>query len=155
MNEKKQLKEGVKMSLDVQVQILSVDTGNFYSNKEARLHWANHKLRAERNRLINGGTIISSTGIKRTIIGLKEIESKINEYGVTISELEEAAKADDGYGFTKFGENQEKLFELYDSYCLTKHWISIKNKSIKKTKDDLLKLLENKIIFLLKLNNCG
>jgi hypothetical protein len=131
------------MSLDVQVQILSVDTGNFYSNKEARLHWANHKLRAERNRLINGGDIISSNGIKRTIVGLKEIESKITKYGTTVSELEKAAKSE--YGFTQFGENQEELFKLYDSYSFLKHLISIKNKSIKKTKDDLLKLLENKI----------
>lgn len=134
------------MSLDVQVQILSVDTGNFYSNKEARLHWANHKLRAERNRLINGGTVISTNGkTKRTIVGLKEIESKIEKYGVSISELEEAAKDESGIGFTKFGEKQIELFELYDNYCLLKHLISIKNKAIKKTKDDLLKLLENKI----------
>lgn len=134
------------MSLDVQINILSVDTGNFYSNKEARLHWKNHTLRAERNRLVNGGDIISSNGkTKRTIVGLKEIESKITKYGVTISELEEAAKSEDGCGFAKFGENQEELFKLYDNYSLTKHLISIKNKSIKKTKDDLLKLLENKI----------
>ena len=134
------------MSLDVQVQILSVDTGNFYSNKEARLHWANHKLRAERNKLVNGGTIISANGkTKRTIIGLKEIESNIAKYGVTVSNLEEAAKSEDGYGFEQFGENKEELFRLYDSYKFLKHLISIKNKYIKKTKDDLLKLLENKI----------
>jgi hypothetical protein len=131
--------------LDKQISIYSVDTGNFYSNKEARLHWKNHKLRAERNRLVNGGDIISASGIKRTIIGLKEIESKINKYGVSISELEESTKFEDGCGFAKFGENQEELFKLYDSYNLAKHLISIKNKSIKKTKDDLLKLLENKI----------
>ena len=132
--------------LDKQINIYSVDTGNFYSNKEARLHWKNHKLRVERNRLINGGDIISANGkTKRTIIGLKEIESKIEKYNTTISELEEAAKAEDGYGFTKFGENQEELFKLYDNHCLTKRLISIKNKFIKKTKDDLLKLLENKI----------
>ena len=41
------------MSLDIQVQILSVDTGNFYSNKEALLHWKNHELRIERNELKN------------------------------------------------------------------------------------------------------
>ena len=134
------------MSLDVQVQILSVDTGNFYSNKEARLHWKNHALRTERNRLINGGTIVSANGkIKRTVVGLKEIESKIAKYGVSISELEEAAKFEDGYGFTKFGEDQVELFNLYDKYVYLKYLISIKNKSIKKTKDDLLKLLENKI----------
>ena len=132
--------------LDKQINIYSVDTGNFYSNKEARLHWKNHALRSERNRLINGGVIVSDNGkTKRTIIGLKEIESKINKYGVTISELEDAAKAEDGYGFAKFEENQEELFKLYDTYSLLKNLISIKNKSIKKTKDDLLKLLENKI----------
>ena len=132
--------------LDKQINIYSIDTGNFYSNKETRLHWANHKLRADRNRLINGGTIISSNGkVKRTIVGLKEIESKINEFGVTISELDEAAKDENGYGFVKFGENQEELFKLYDSYCYTKYLISIKNKYIKKTKDDLLQLLGNKI----------
>lgn len=130
--------------LDKQINIYSVDTGNFYSNKEARLHWTNHKLRAERNRLVNGGTIISASGnTKRTITGLKEVESKIAKYGITISELEEAAKTENG--FTKFGENQEELFRLYDTYSMLKHLISIKNKAIKKTKDDLLKLLENKI----------
>lgn len=131
--------------LDKQINIYSVDTGNFYSNKEARLHWKNHKLRAERNRLINGGTVISASGIKRNIVGLKEVEAKINEYGVTISDLEEAKNDEYGYGFTKFGENQEELFKLYDSYCLLKQLISIKNEYIKQTKTDLLKLLENKI----------
>lgn len=132
--------------LDKQINIYSVDTGNFYSNKEARLHWKNHALRAERNRLVNGGDIISANGkTKRTIVGLKEIESKIAQYNVTISELEEAAKVEDGYGFTKFGESQEELFKLYDAYSFLKNLISIKNKYIKKTKDDLLKILENKI----------
>jgi hypothetical protein len=132
--------------LDKQINIYSVDTGNFYSNKEARLHWKNHKLRAERNKLVNGGTVVSDSGrTKRVIIGLKEIEAKISKYGVTIAELEEAANADDGCGFVKFGEHQEELFKLYDAYAMSKYLISIKNKSIKKTKDDLLKLLENKI----------
>ena len=131
--------------LDKQINIYSIDTGNFYSNKEARLHWANHKLRADRNRLVNGGIIISSNGKKRTIVGLKEIEARINELGVTISELEEAARDEYGYGFVKFGENQEELFKLYSDYGITKQLIAIKNKYIKKTKDDLLKLLENKV----------
>ena len=131
------------MSLDVQVQILSVDTGNFYSNKEARLHWKNHALRAERNRLVNGGIIKSANKGSRTIVGLNEIKSKISEYGVSIEDLEEASKSN--YGFVQFGENQEVLFGLYDSYCYLNQLISIKNKHIKKTKDNLLKLLENKI----------
>lgn len=130
--------------LDKQINIYSVDTGNFYSNKEARLHWANHKLRAERNRLVNGGMIISASGkTKRTIVGLKEVETKIAECGVSISELENASKTEDG--FTQFGENQEVLFSLYDHYTYLKHLISLKNKAITKTKDDLLQLLANKI----------
>lgn len=132
--------------LDKQINIYSVDTGNFYSNKEARLHWKNHKLRAERNKLVNGGTVVSANGkVKRTIIGLKEIEKKINEYGVTISDLDKAKEDENGLGFTKFGENQVALFELYDSYTYLKYLISVKNKYIKQTKDDLLKILENKI----------
>ena len=54
--------------LDVQINILSVDTGNFYSNREASLHWKNHVLRVERNRLINGGTIINNNGLARDIM---------------------------------------------------------------------------------------
>lgn len=37
------------MALDKQVNIFSVDTGNFYSNHEAHLHDLNRKLRTERN----------------------------------------------------------------------------------------------------------
>ena len=131
--------------LDKQINILSVDTGNFYSNKEARLHWKNHKLRAERNRLINGGQVVGANGTKRTIIGLKEIEEKINKHGVTISDLDKAKEDEDGLGFTKFGDNQEVLFNLYDKYTMLKYLISVKNKYIKETKDELLQLLENKM----------
>lgn len=38
--------------LDKQIQIFSVDTGNFYSNKESHLHWLNHKLKIEKNELL-------------------------------------------------------------------------------------------------------
>ena len=39
--------------LDKQVQIISCDTGNFYSNNEERLHKLNHKIKAERRYLKN------------------------------------------------------------------------------------------------------
>ena len=106
--------------LDKQISIYSVDTGNFYSNKEARLHWANHKLRAERNRLVNGGDIIGKNGTKRTIVGLKKIESEISKYGIAITDLEEVSKNE--YGFQQFGENQEVLFNLYDKYTYLKNF---------------------------------
>lgn len=41
------------MSLDVQIQVYSVDTGNFYTAREKKLHWLNHKLKIERNELQN------------------------------------------------------------------------------------------------------
>lgn len=37
--------------LDKQVQIYGIDTGNFYSNREARLHWKNHKIKLEKRNL--------------------------------------------------------------------------------------------------------
>lgn len=37
--------------LDKQCQLYSVDTGNFYSNREVRLHIKNHKLRKEKREL--------------------------------------------------------------------------------------------------------
>lgn len=130
--------------LDKQIQILSVDTGNFYSNKEAYLHWFNHKLRVERNQLINGDVIKGVDGkIKKSIIGLKEIELEISKYGISVVDLEIASQSEDG--FTKFGENQDVLFNLYDDYCYAKHLIDLKNQKIKETKNSLLNLLSNKI----------
>ena len=61
------------MPLDKQVQILSVDTGNFYSNHEAMLHWKNHKLRIERNKLKK----------KESDIVSKLLESGINRNDLT------------------------------------------------------------------------
>ena len=37
--------------LDTQITILSVDTGNFYSNREARIHCLLHKLKTEKRGL--------------------------------------------------------------------------------------------------------
>lgn len=53
------------MALDKQVQIYGIDTGNFYTNREARLHWKNHKIKLEKRNLKDK---------------LKEINKKIDEY---------------------------------------------------------------------------
>lgn len=45
--------EKVIQLLDKQIQIISCDTGNFYSNREVRLHLANKKVKAERRYLKN------------------------------------------------------------------------------------------------------
>ena len=75
--------------LDKQIQIFSVDTGNFYSNHEARLHWANHKLRVERNQLINGADIKTKDGkIKFHLTGTKEFEAEFEKYGISKDDID-------------------------------------------------------------------
>lgn len=137
--------------LDKQINIYSVDTGNFYSNREARLHWANHKLRAERNQLINGGIVKGSDGkTKRTIVGLKEIEDSLLKCGFDKSDLDLMVKGE--YDFSNWasditGEDEEfwNIQSLVADYLRIKKLIAIKNNAIKETKNDLLKLLANKI----------
>lgn len=137
--------------LDKQINIYSVDTGNFYSKKEAHLHWTNHKLRVERNQLLNGDIVKGSDGkIKRTIIGLKEIEESLRKYGFDNSDLDLISKGE--YDFSNLdnleNNNDDNIFviqELIANYVYVKDLITLKNKAIKKTKNDLLKLLENKV----------
>jgi hypothetical protein len=49
--------EGVVPLLSRQIEVLGLDTADFYSNHEKRLHELNHRIRAEKNVLLNGGTI--------------------------------------------------------------------------------------------------
>ena len=130
--------------LDKQINIYSVDTGNFYSSKEAFLHWKNHKLRVEKNQLINGAVVKGSDSkIKRTIVGLKEIESTLLQYGIDRNDLELINKQE--YDFSTFNEKANEIIALTERYYCLKNLIAIKNKAIKNTKDTLLQLLSNKI----------
>ena len=71
------------MSLDVQVQILSVDTGNFYSNREASLHWLNHKLRIERSELKDKE---------------EKVVNALSEYGIGKNELDLILRCEYDFG---------------------------------------------------------
>lgn len=113
--------------LDIQVQILSVDTGDFYSNKEARLHWLNHKLRIERNELKKKE---------------KDIISKLHECGVDEHDLK--LILNDEYDFSSL-EDYNVASELGFEYCETIELIKLKNSKIKESKNKLLKILENKV----------
>ena len=113
--------------LDVQVQVLSVDTGDFYSNREAMLHWLNHKLRIERNELKKKED---------------DIANKLFEHGVDKDDLTsilnyefDFESLDDGFTLSELGEEYCKVIEL----------IKLKNKKIKESKNKLLKLLSNKV----------
>ena len=116
------------MSLDIQVQILSVDTGNFYSNREASLHWLNHKLRIERNELK-----------KRE----DEITNTLFEYGFSKFDLD--LILNDEYDFSSWGDDSDSLSELGEEYCKIKELIKLKNRKIKESKNKLLDILSNKI----------
>ena len=123
------------MSLDIQVQILSVDTGNFYSNREASLHWLNHKLRIERNELKKREDKITNT---------------LFEYGFDKRDLESILNYE--YDFSSWGEDSSSLSKLGEEYCEIKDLIKLKNKKIKESKNKLLDVLSNKIEANIKTN---
>lgn len=116
------------MSLDVQVQILSVDTGDFYSNREASLHWLNHKLRIERSELKNKED---------------KILNKLAEYGIGKTEMDLILKCE--YDFTSCADNASEISELTIEYDRVKELLKLKNQKIKESKDKLLQLLSNKV----------
>ena len=130
--------------LDKQVQVLSVDTGNFYSKKEAQLHWLNHKLRIERKKLIDGYTETNSNGkYKRRIIGKKEIEKQLLEFEVDENILHIIENND--YDFSVFKDDKDVVESLCKEYFRLKKLIDIKNTQIKDVKNSLLNFLQKKI----------
>lgn len=112
--------------LDKQCKILSVDTGNFYSKRERRLHILNHRLREERKYLKNKLEIIKSSAVKcgcdkstfKKMVESKEVDSDLQEYS--------------------------KIDELVQNYCFYNDLISHKQKKIKESKEKLLSILKNK-----------
>lgn len=129
--------------LNSQVDVLSVDTGDFYSNKEKHLHMINHKLRSERNKLVNGGTIHGKGRKKRTVIGIKEIEDNLAEFGIGHDELKDIS--DDEYDFSIHGDDADVVIELCREHERLKKLIAYKNMKAKEAKDNLLLLLSNKV----------
>ena len=131
--------------LDKQVQIFSVDTGNFYSRKEAQLHWLNHKLRVERNKLIDGYDDIGSDGrVKRHILGRKQIEEMLMKYGIDEDIL--PIVKNNQYDFEAFhGDDADVVESLCDKLFRLEKLISLKNEQIKNVKNSLLKFLEDKV----------
>ena len=119
------------MALDVQVHILSVDTGNFYSNREAYLHWLNHKLRVERNNLKNRE---------------EEIIEILSKCGLENEDLKSILSQEYDYDLQPWGyEMSPTLSELGNEYCKIKELIKLKNEKIKNSKERLLNLLSNKV----------
>lgn len=132
------------MPLDKQVQIYSVDTGNFYSGKEKHLHWMNHKLRIERKQLRDGFNKKKSDGTTHKIVGLKEIEEELGKYNVSVKDIKNISKGE--YDTSSFsGEELDSIEFLIEAHEKTKNLIAIKNKQIKRVKEELLEMLANKV----------
>ena len=100
------------MALEKQIQIYGIDTGNFYSNTEARLHWKNQKIKIEK----------------------KNLKKEKKENLEKINKLMQSDNTD---------ENELSL--LQDRNTLIDEWIKLKNIQIKKSKQDLLDILANKV----------
>ena len=131
--------------LDKQIQIYSVDTGNFYSGRESHLHWVNHKLRTERNQLLYGATIRSRDGKSvRVVEGIRDIEEKLSEFGIAKEDIDSLVNGE--YDMSDIDEDiEDKVSSLADKYALLKEMVSEKNAKIKESKNELLKLLSNKV----------
>lgn len=109
--------------LDKQIQIYSVDTGNFYSNREAYLHWKNHKLRAEARWLKNN---------------IRDLELKLQKMGVSKHNIESI----------QLGKMicSDDVRSVINQYTERQSQATIKREAIKKTKNQLLQLLSNKVL---------
>lgn len=114
------------MALENQINLYSIDTGNFYTKKERYLHNKNAKIRAERK-------IIAEE--------LKKVKEQLQKYGYSESSIRKIQKGDvDGIDLI-FGTDDiiQKYIDLY-------YIKSFKNRAADKTKDKLLKLLNNKVV---------
>lgn len=138
------------MPLEKQVQIISVDTGNFYTKKERYLHRLNHELRVERNKLIKGYTYKNpNTNRVRIIIGINQIEDRLKEYGLDSKKIAAIYSGkEDIQDCLQTVDSQsiaDDIITLFDEYCKKKAILSTKVKKIKESKERLLNLLENKV----------
>ena len=114
--------------LNVQIKCLSVDTGDFYSNREALLHYQNHKLKMERNAL------------KRKS---DTVYKKISEYGIDKNELKLIAQNE--YDFNVWGNDAELISGMCNEYLFIEELLKSKKEKIKESKNKLLQLLSNKV----------
>ena len=134
---------GVVPLLNKQIDVLGLDTADFYSNRERYLHELNHRIRAEKSVLLNGGTIYGCNGRKkREITGIREIEREILEHGI---ESRDIASVLDGSHSLSGRDDEDDVMRLCREHDRLRRLIDIKNRKAKETKDRLLTILRNKV----------
>lgn len=139
------------MALSTQIHIYSLDTSSFYTNEEKRLHRLNHKIRVERNHLINGFIEKGADGkTKRIICGTKEILKELKKYGMSQKECDSLDI--NNLDSSKYGEDRDKVAGLVERYHFNKFLIDLKGKQARASKERLLALLSNKVEANTKMN---
>ena len=134
---------GVVPLLSRQIDVLGLDTADFYSNNERYLHNLNHKIRAEKNRLVNGGDVYRCHGKKKVkVVGIREIERELCEYGIESCDV---ASVLDGTYSIPDDCDCARIVELCKEHKRLQGLIDMKNKKAKETKGRLLTLLGNKV----------
>ena len=129
--------------LSRQIDVLGLDTADFYSNNERYLHNLNHKIRAEKNRLVNGGDVYRCHGKKKVkVVGIREIERELCEYGIESCDV---ASVLDGTYSIPDDCDCARIVELCKEHKRLQGLIDMKNKKAKETKGRLLTLLGNKV----------
>ena len=109
--------------LDTQINMYSVDTGHFYSNHEKYLHEMNCKYRRERNYVNNM---------------LPKLEEKLIIQGYNRDDFAKWKRCT----IEDYYKQEDNLVKEYMKWCLI---IVHKRNKANQSKDDLLKLLSNKI----------
>lgn len=112
------------MALDKQINMYSVDTGNFYSNHERYLHNKNAKIRREKNYIGNAR---------------ESVEKNLLSIGYTKDEVSNLKSPENDIDIKNGSE--EIVFEYQRLSKLYKHKVDVANK----IKDDLLSLLQHKV----------
>lgn len=110
------------MALEKQVQIYGIDTGNFYSNRESRLHWKNQKIKIEKRKL--------KERIKKNKDEIENLKNDILSSNILTKD--ELVKI------------QNKIDFLYEDNTYIEELMPYKNEQIKSLKQKLLTLLKNK-----------
>ena len=129
--------------LSKQIDVLGLDTADFYSNNEKYLHNLNHKIRAEKNRLVNGGDVYRCHGKKKVkVVGIREIERELCEYGIESCDV---ASVLDGTYSIPDDCDCARIVELCKEHKRLQGLIDMKNKKARETKGRLLTLLGNKV----------
>lgn len=111
--------------LDKQINIYSIDTGHFYSNKEKYLHDMNYKYRSERNYLNNK---------------IAFLDDVMSLYGYTKGDLN-CIRNGKIYKLNIVPETSDLIYEYFYWHSIIRH----KRKKAYESKDTLLKLIKNKV----------